>query len=296
MLAGSPTTARPKMQQTHSASRADARVQAVCRYIEAHADQPLTLAELGRQVQLSPAYLQRRFKAVVGITPKQYADACRLRGLKQNLRADETVTTAIYACGYGSPSRVYGRAAQRLGMTPGQYRAAGKGLDIAYAATHTPLGCLMLAATESGLCYVQFGDDQPSLFAALQTEFPAARLRAMPESASAPFNAWMRGLTSYLQDTRLPLDLPLDIRGTAFQTQVWAYLRRIPSGQTQSYQQVAEGIGRPQAVRAVANACAANRLALVIPCHRVIRGDGGLGGYRWGVERKQALLAREQLR
>lgn len=269
-------------------------MQALCRYIEAHADEPLSLAALGQRVNLSPQYLQRRFKAMVGVSPKQYADACRMRGFKQRLRAGESVTDALYAAGYGSSSRVYERADSRLGMTPRQYRQGGADMAISHASAKTPLGMLMLAATDRGLCFVQLGDDAAALRENLAAEFPAARLTPMPADAAGPFGQWMAALCTYLRDGGAVPALPADIRGTAFQRLVWDYLCTIPAGELRSYSEVATAIGRPRAVRAVANACAANRLALVIPCHRVIRGDGGLGGYRWGVARKRALIERER--
>ncbi len=269
------------------------RIRELCAYIEAHPDESLTLAALGERVHLSPGYLQRRFKAITGVSPKQYAQVCRLRVLRESLRAGETVTDAIFGAGYGSASRVYERAAERLGMTPGEYRAGGEGVAISYATTSTPVGLLMMAATDRGLCCVQFGEDEASMRARLEAEYPAASLSPMPPGTDAAFDAWMAALRARLEGAPAGNDLPLDIRGTAFQTQVWEFLQRIPAGDTRSYSAVAAGIGRPEAVRAVAGACAANRLALAIPCHRVIRGDGGLGGYRWGVERKRALLERE---
>ncbi len=272
------------------------RIRELCAYIEAHPDESLTLATLGERAHLSPGYLQRRFKAITGVSPKQYARMCRLRSLRESLREGETVTDAIFDAGFGSASRVYEWAAGRLGMTPGQYRAGGAGLEISYATASTPVGLLMMAATDRGLCFVQFGEDEASMRAHLEAEYPAASLSPMPAGTDAAFDAWMAALCSRLEGAPAGSDLPLDIRGTAFQTQVWEFLQRIPAGETRSYSAVAEGIGRPEAVRAVAGACAANRLALAIPCHRVIRGDGGLGGYRWGVERKRALLEREAAR
>lgn len=270
-----------------------ARIRELCAYIEAHPDESLTLAALGERAHLSPGYLQRRFKAVTGVSPKQYARMCRLRALRESLREGETVTDAIFDAGFGSASRVYEGATERLGMTPGQYRSGGAGLEISYATASTPLGLLMMAATDRGLCFVQFGEDEATLQARLAAEYPAASLSPMPPGTDAAFDAWMAGLRSRLGGAPTGSDLPLDVRGTAFQTQVWEYLQRIPAGETRSYAGVAAAIGRPAAVRAVAGACAANRLAVVIPCHRVIRGDGGLGGYRWGVARKRALLERE---
>lgn len=269
------------------------RIRELCAYIEANPDESLTLAALGERAHLSPGYLQRRFKAITGVSPRQYAEVCRLRVLRESLREGETVTDAIFDAGFGSVSRVYERAAGRLGMTPGQYRAGGAGLEISYATASTPVGLLMMAATDRGLCFVQFGEDEAAMRTRLEAEYPAASLSPMPAGTDAAFDAWMAALRSRLEGAPAESELPLDIRGTAFQTKVWEFLQRIPAGETRSYSAVAAGIGRPAAVRAVAGSCAANRLALVIPCHRVIRGDGGLGGYRWGVERKRALLQRE---
>lgn len=270
------------------------RMRALCRYIEAHPGEASTLAELSHQANLSPFHLQRRFKAAIGVTPRQYAEACQLRALKQELRRGGSVTDAIYDAGFGSVSRVYERVATRIGMTPGQYRAGGAGMEISYATAETPLGLLMMAATDRGLCFVQLGDNEAEMRERLRTEYPAATLCVMPPGAKAPFRRWMQALCDYLAGARTGLDLPTDIRGTAFQMKIWDYLRQIPYGEVRTYKQVAEAVGRPTAIRAVANACAANRVALTIPCHRVIRGDGGLGGYRWGSERKRALIECER--
>lgn len=272
------------------------RIRELCAYIEANPGTCLTLAALGERAHLSPGYLQRRFRAITGVSPKEYARMCRLRVLRESLRKGESVTDAIFDAGFGSASRVYERAAGRLGMTPGQYRAGGGGLEISWATAPTPVGLLMMAATDRGLCFVQFGENETAMRARLEAEYPAASLSPMPPGTDTAFDAWMAGLRSRLEGAPAGSDLPQDIRGTAFQTQVWEFLQRIPAGETRSYSAVAAGIGRPEAVRAVAGACAANRLALAIPCHRVIRGDGGLGGYRWGVERKRALLEREAAR
>ena len=212
--------------------------------------------------------------------------------LKQSLRESKDVTEAVYDAGFGSASRVYERAGSRLGMTPKQYRQGGGGVAIAYQTVASPLGLLMVGATARGLCFVQFGDSEEQLVAALRREFPAATLE--PANAASPaFGEWVSALSSYVAHGRPLPNLPLDIQATAFQMRVWDYLRTIPSGAVQSYGEVAAAIGRPSAVRAVARACSSNRVALAIPCHRVVRGDGKLSGYRWGVERKQALLDRE---
>ena len=270
------------------------RMQKLCRYIESHAHEPLTLRILSRLAHLSPFHLQRSFKSVVGVTPKQYAEACRMKSLKQKLRGGRTVTEAVYDAGFGSGSRVYERVDTRLGMTPRQYRKGGAGVEISYASSPTPLGTMMIAATDRGLCSLQFGESETELRARLAKEYPAAKLSPMPPKRKGQFAEWIRALSRYLKGSDTALDLPLDVRGTAFQMKVWSYLQRIPYGEVQSYSEVAAGIGRPQAVRAVGSACAGNEVALVIPCHRVIRGDGGLGGYRWGLHRKRALIERER--
>lgn len=271
-----------------------ARMWALCRHIEAHPNQVPTLEELGRHANLSPFHLQRLFKAAVGVTPRQYAEGCRLRSLKRELRSGESVTDAIYEAGFGSTSRVYERAATRIGMTPGRYRAGGAGVEISHATAGTPLGLLMMAATDRGLCFVQLGDGEAEMLECLRAEYPAATLSSMSPDAEGPFQQWMQALRDYLEGAGTKLDLPVDVRGTAFQMKIWDYLRQIPHGEVRTYKQVAAAVGRPTAIRAVASACAANRVALTIPCHRVIRGDGGLGGYRWGIERKRALIDRER--
>lgn len=279
-------------------SRADrrtvARIEQLCRYIEAHAQETLSLETLAGQAHLSPFHLQRQFKAVTGVSPKQYVDACRLRALRQGLREGGSVTRAIHDAGFGSASRVYGRAVARLGMTPKQYRAGGAGVAISHAVSRTPLGPLMMGATDRGLCFVQFGDSEKALLEQLAAEYPGAALAPMSEAQRGPFEDWMQALSAHIASGQPAPQLPLDLRGTAFQMKVWAYLQQIPTGELRSYTEVAEAIGAPRAVRAVASACAANRVALLVPCHRVIRGDGSLGGYKWGLERKRALIDRER--
>jgi AraC family transcriptional regulator of adaptative response/methylated-DNA-[protein]-cysteine methyltransferase len=274
------------------------RLRALCRYIEAHADMPLNLAALGREAGISPFHLQRKFKAMTGVTPREYAEACRLKTLRHGLREQPSVTDAIHQAGYGSGSRVYERAGTRLGMTPGQYRQGGEGVAISWATTSTTLGLLMMAATDRGLCSVQLGDGERALLKQLAAEFPKATLTPMKPvkpGRGGQFQSWMQALAAHLDEQSQPLpELPLDIRGTAFQMQVWNYLMRIPAGELRSYTEVAQAIGRPAAVRAVASACAKNRIAIVVPCHRVIRGDGSLGGYRWGLERKRTLIEQER--
>ena len=275
---------------------APAWVAELCDHIRREADsgEPLTLDALAARVGLSPAHLQRTFRTAVGVSPRRYAELCRLERLKGELRGGESVTGAIYAAGFGSSSRVYERADSRLGMTPSQYRAGGKGVAITYAATDTSVGKLLLAATDRGLCFVQLGGSERELVARLRREYPAADLFAMGESSSPAFAAWMEALRRHVEEGRPHGDLPVDVRASAFQQRVWTFLQSIPWGETRSYAQVAAGIGAPRSTRAVARACASNPVAVAIPCHRVIRGDGALSGYRWGVERKRKLLARER--
>jgi AraC family transcriptional regulator of adaptative response/methylated-DNA-[protein]-cysteine methyltransferase len=274
------------------ATKPDLIMQDLCRYIAAHCDEALSLDMLAARVQLSPFHLQRRFKAAIGVSPKQYQDSCRVKALKQGLKNDESVTRAIYDAGFNSSSRVYGGV--DLGMTPRQYQKGGNALSISYAEAMTPLGRLMIGATDRGICFIQFGEDEGKLLAGLQQEFPAAQLRPMEKAAKATFDAWMKNLCAFLKGDGALQNLPLDIRGTAFQMKVWKYLQKIPAGTTRSYTDVAKAIGQPKAARAVASACAANRIAIVIPCHRVIRGDGSMSGYRWNPERKRRLLAIEK--
>jgi AraC family transcriptional regulator of adaptative response/methylated-DNA-[protein]-cysteine methyltransferase len=276
--------------------RAASQVRDLCRYIEAHPDAAPDLAELAARAGLSRFHLQRSFKAVTGVTPKEYVEICRVRLLKRSLRASGDVTTAVYDAGFGSSSRVYERADTRLGMTPKQYRRGGEGVAITYAAADTPLGRLMIGATDRGLCFVQFGDSDEELAAALRREYPAAQTAPMAEPHPPAFDEWIAALCGHLAGREPRLDLPLDIRATAFQMRVWTCLQSIPYGEVQSYGEVAAAIGQPKAVRAVARACATNTVALAIPCHRVIRGTGELGGYRWGLDRKRALLDLERRR
>lgn len=266
-----------------------ALVQHACRFIEAHLDMPLKLTSLAGALESRPQAIRHAFAQVLGITPKRYVDACRLDIVKARLRAQAAVTTALYDAGYGSSSRLYERAGERLGMTPAAYRRGGAGATIRYTTVATPLGRLMVGRTDRGICAVSLGDGDAAHAAALRTEYPAARLMR-DDRALAPA---VRSILGYLDGRETRLDLPVDIRATAFQARVWEALRAIPYGATRSYSEVARAIGRPAAVRAVARACAANPVPLVIPCHRVVQSDGGLGGYRLGVERKRALLERE---
>lgn len=263
-------------------------------YIQANWQLALPLQALSKEAGLSPFHFQRSFKSLVGVTPRQFQEACRLRALKQELRAGEDVLQATLAAGFGSPSRVYERVSTRLGMTPSEYRAGGARVGITHAILRTRLGLLAIGATDRGLCFVEFGTSEDQLTGALRREYPSAQLSAVRKPWPEVLGQWVRALEQYLEGAQPSLDLPLDIRATAFQMRVWRYLQSIPYGETRSYRSVAEGIGQPTAARAVASACASNRIALVIPCHRVIRGTGEPGGYRWGLKRKRALLEGEQ--
>jgi AraC family transcriptional regulator of adaptative response/methylated-DNA-[protein]-cysteine methyltransferase len=275
------------------------RIRKICRYIESHVAQPdtstLSLEHLAERAGLSRFHFQRSFQAIVGVTPKQYVEACRLNQLKTSLREAPDVTAAIYDAGYGSSSRVYERSDAHLGMTPKQYRNGGSDLIITYTTVDSPAGKIMLGATDRGICFVQFGRNCEELLRALEAEYPAALLEAMRDPAPPVFRQWIAALSAHLAGKQQPhKELPLDIRATAFQMRVWNYLQTIPYGQTRSYSEVAVAIGQPTAARAVAGACARNTVAVLIPCHRVIRGTGDPGGYRWGLARKQKLLQVEQ--
>lgn len=271
------------------------RIREICRYVETHSGDNLPLNDLARRAGLSPFHFQRSFKAVIGLTPRQYVEACRLKKLKSSLRKSNDVTEAVYEAGYGSSSRVYERADTRLGMTPNQYRQGGRNVTITHVTVESIVGLMMIGATDRGLCFVQFGDSQEDLLRALAKEYPSARIEAMQAPYQPEFQRWIDALTAHLAGKQPRIELPLDIRATAFQMRVWNYLQSIPYGEVQSYSEVAAGIGQPAATRAVARACASNTVALAIPCHRVIRGTGELGGYRWGLPRKRALIDRERL-
>ncbi len=263
-------------------------------YIVAHADEALPLARLADQAGMSPFHFQRVFKAVIGVSPKDYQAAERLRAFKQRLREGNTILGATFDSGYGSTSRVYEQVDGGLGMTPSAYRDGGAGEAIVHAVRHTALGKLMMAATGRGVCAVQFGDSAAALLDQLAREFPKAHLQPASPASAAPLDAWMAALAEHLAGAGPRPDLPLDLRGTAFQIRVWRFLMRVKPGDVVSYAELAAGVDAPRAVRAAASACAANRLAVLVPCHRALRADGGLGGYRWGMERKRALLDAER--
>jgi AraC family transcriptional regulator of adaptative response/methylated-DNA-[protein]-cysteine methyltransferase len=261
-------------------------VKAMCRYIESHLDEPLTLAQLGAEFHQSPFHLQRTFKSVLGVTPRAYADSCRMNQLKGNLRAGHSVTQSLYEAGYSSSSRLYERTASQLGMTPDKYRRGAIAASIRYTCSDSPLGRMLIAATDQGICSIQFANSDGELEQGLRHEFPFA-IRRRDDAA---MQSWKEDLLLQMRGQRLHTALPLDIRATAFQRRVWSHLQSIPFGKTNSYAAVANAIGQPAATRAVARACAANPVAVAIPCHRVVRKSGDMGGYRWGIARKKALL------
>jgi AraC family transcriptional regulator of adaptative response/methylated-DNA-[protein]-cysteine methyltransferase len=265
-----------------------ALVAVLCRQIESSGKEP-SLDELARSAKMSTFHLHRIFKAVTGVTPKAYAAANRARRVREELGRSASVTKAIYEAGYNSNGRFYEESNQVLGMTPKNFRAGGANTLIRFAVGECSLGAILVAATELGVCAILMGDDPDALARDLQDRFPNANLIG----GDTGFEQLVAKVVGFVEMPKLGLDLPLDVRGTAFQQRVWQALRGIPAGSTASYSDIARCIGSPKSVRAVAQACAANSLAVAIPCHRVIRNDGGLSGYRWGVERKRALLERE---
>jgi AraC family transcriptional regulator of adaptative response/methylated-DNA-[protein]-cysteine methyltransferase len=289
-----------------------ATVARVCREIEVRvqtdlgldkrSDAQLTLAALGALAGMSPHQLDRAFRAAMGITPRQYADAQRMRRLKSQLKRGDNVTTALYEAGYGSSSRLYERAPSHLGMTPASYGRGGAGMQIHYTIVGSPLGRMLVGATDRGISAIYLGESDGSLLAALRKEYPSAdlsldSLARGPKSSGgdrrANLTEWVGKILAHLRGQEPHLDLPTDVQATAFQRRVWEELRKIPYGSTKTYTEVARAIGRPAAIRAVARACATNPVSVVVPCHRVVRQDGNLAGYRWGVGRKRALLEKE---
>lgn len=258
-------------------------------YLRAHATESVVLADLARRVRLSPSHLQRAFTAHTGLSPREFQAACRAEHFRTALRAGHDVTSATYEAGYGSPSRVSANRPTGAGLTPSAYRKGAPGVVITYAVLASALGRLLVAATAAGVCAVKLGAADSTLVDQLRAEFPAATVRP----GTLP-GGWGRAITAAIgaRPATTP-DVPVDVHGTAFQWRVWKALQAIPAGETRSYAEVAAAIGRPRAVRAVARACATNPVALVVPCHRVVPSAGGPGGYRWGVERKAALLRRE---
>lgn len=280
---------RTEVVHPHSAT-----VQAVCRSIENHEEGVQTLAHLGAETGLSPSHLQRLFKSLMGISPRQYAEAVRLERLKRGLKDGEPVASALYGAGYGSSSRLYEKAPVRLGMTPASFAKGGRGANITYAivdhAGLGPLGKLLVAATERGICMVALGSADAELERDLHDDYPLAALRRDDASLSE----WVSAIVDLAEGHPPHADLPLDIRATAFQCRVFEQLSAIPCGKTRSYGEIAAALGQPGAARAVGRACATNPVAVVVPCHRAVGASGSMRGYRWGLDRKQALLARER--
>jgi AraC family transcriptional regulator of adaptative response/methylated-DNA-[protein]-cysteine methyltransferase len=280
---------RPAVKAAAARARHIALVTAACRSIEA-SDAPPDLAGLAARAGLSRFHFHRLFKQVTGLAPGAYARARRAERMQAQLAAGARVTDAIYAAGFASSSRFYASAQQNIGMPARSFRAGGEGQAIRFAVAHCALGALLVAASDQGVCAIEMGDDAEALVQSLQQRFARAELIG----ADARFEQWVARIIGFIDAPGMGLELPLDLRGTAFQRRVWQALRGIPVGETLSYAQLADRIGMPRAVRAVARACATNPVALAVPCHRVVRTDGALSGYRWGIERKRALLDREQ--
>jgi AraC family transcriptional regulator, regulatory protein of adaptative response / methylated-DNA-[protein]-cysteine methyltransferase len=264
------------------------KIQAICHYIEHHVE-AISLENLSKAFSLSPSYLQRTFTTIVGISPQAYAEAQRMNKIKTALQNGDDISGSVYEAGYGSSSRLYSKAKSELGMTPKTYKQKGRDTLISYTVTDSPLGKLLVAATEKGVCAVRLADTEKELLETLAREFSNAALYRGDKKLASFVKAILANL-----EGKLPhLDLPLDVKATAFQKRVWQELQKIPYGETRSYGEVAKAIGQPSAVRAVASACASNAVGVVVPCHRVIGADGSLSGYRWGIERKRELLQRE---
>lgn len=292
LAAARATGARPCRRCNPEGSSAEAEnaalVERACRLIET-AERAPSLATLAEAAQLSPGYFHRIFKAQTGLTPKAYADAHRANRVRAELTRSTTVTEAIYDAGFNSNGRFYETAKAVLGMTPTRYRAGGADEDLRFAVGQSSLGAILVASSDKGVAAILIGDDPDALVRDLQDRFPKARL----VGGDGPYEALVARVVGFVEQPNLGLDLPLDVRGTAFQQRVWQALRDIPVGATATYAEIAQAIGAPKSTRAVAGACAANAIAVAIPCHRVIRNDGALSGYRWGVERKRALIERE---
>ncbi len=265
-------------------------VESVCRFIDNCEEEP-NLAAMAEQAGMSPHYFNRTFKKITGLTPKQYVIGLRSEAIKAELTNGSTVTSALYSAGYNTASRFYEGAKPRLGMSPSKFRAGGKNIEIRYTIEPCWLGRVLVAATDKGVCSILFGDTEGELKQDLTARFPQASLELSEKGSD--FKLWVQEVLRFIKQPNNSLNLPLDIHGTAFQERVWRALQTIPAGKTASYAEVAEKIGKPTASRAVASACAANPIAVVIPCHRVLRASGGISGYRWGIERKQLLLKRE---
>lgn len=298
MYLGGDTRATPpqaaKSGPADTAADRVALVSRACRYIDERmagdCESTVTLAELGSHCSMSPWHLQRLFKRIMGVTPRQYADAKRLDRFRSGLQEGNGVASATYHAGFGSSSRVYERAGPALGMTPATYAKGGRGASISYALADSPLGRLLVAATQRGVCFVALGDEDSVLIEKLRAEYPAA---ARIERDDKALGQMVRTILGLIDGSQPHAGLPLDIRATAFQRRVWEELTRIPLGETRSYREIATALGQPRAQRAVGRACATNPLPLIIPCHRAVRQDGEVGGYRWGATRKRKLLSLE---
>lgn len=265
-------------------------VQRICQYIDTNLDEKLTLARLSREARISPFHFQKVFKRVLGISPRQYIETKRLDKLKRSLRRGETVTNALYDAGFTSRSRLYEGPTSPLGVHPGLFRRGGQGLQISYTIIDSPVGRLLLGATQNGVCAVCMGASDEAVEAALREDYYAADLYRDDEA----MKDWAGHFSEYFEGHELPRNLPIDVQATAFQWKVWKQIQNIPYGETASYAKIAQRIGDPMSVRAVANACARNHVALIIPCHRIVGSKGELRGYKWGVKRKQAILSMER--
>ena len=277
---------RPREQ---GSSQRTELVQRICEFVERHLDEKLTLASLSREAGLSPFHFQRTFKRILGITPRQYIEARRLEKVRRSLRRGETVTDALYGAGFTSRGRLYEKSPGQLGVNPGTFRRGGEGLSIHYTIIDSPVGRLLLGATGTGICAVCIGASDEAVEAALKEDYYAADLYRNDRQ----MKKWAEEFAKYFDGRELPADLPIDVQATAFQWRVWKQIQAIPYGKTSTYSEIAETLGKPRAVRAVANACASNHVAILIPCHRVVGKKGDLRGYRWGVRRKQTLLSLE---
>ncbi len=280
---------------TSTTDKATSRTMAnVANYIKEHAEEALTLTQLGTKFGLSSGYLQKSFKRNYGLSPKAYQNAFRLKTLKRELRQGSDITDAIYTAGYSSTSRIYEQIDGRIGMTLSAYRSGGKDESIAYAICETALGLILMAATLRGVCYLHFGEEKSELIGKLNAEFPSAIISPASEDNNPQLKMWIEALNKHISGNVQRPDIPLHLNGTAFQMRVWRFLMSIPEGEVKSYKELARGIDNPRAIRAAASACASNNIAILIPCHRILKSDGGLGGYRWGSDRKRVLLDKER--
>jgi len=269
------------------------KIHQLAEHIEKYAHENLSLSFLSKLSGISSFHLQRKFKEMFGLSPKELQNAIRIQRLKQSLKNGDDISGAIYEAGFGSASRVYEQIYKKLGMTPSSYRAGGKNQEITFALRETTFGHIIMAATDRGVCFVHIGDNYNRLIKALHEEFPSAKLIATSNEDTVELDNWIYSLENHLVHSGPCPNLPLHLYGTVFQLNVWKFLISIKKGDNHTYSQIAKGIKAPKAFRAVANACGANNIAILVPCHRVLRSDGKIGGYRWGVERKRQLLERE---